>query len=419
MNRSIKSLLLTLSLGALVMPSCESALQDLQPVSAFPTVVCEAGGQRQIRVYGQGFEQGGLQVMFKDKVGEVTVIDPFTADVILPDITVEPQAYPWFPYNDHDEPGLYTSDGEAALWTVDVSRSKLATNGSPDFKTVEGERLPYRSVTVDSIVYAYDGGVPLAVDGPYTLGYFSTLEVRRDDAGAPLAGCGDGEDDYIGQFCYQPLYTTQGGSPLLYDAGAMAYDLFYAPWDPYFFKGDYYAETDTDYRVLYYDDAPGFADYHPGEVYNQSFGVFYSLTPNYVYLAGGGDPADPGAYIYSAIPLNDEGLTFIGLDLSQTGNEYFPYILPITNIDLTFIKGNERVPMSVPMNVVSREFDNSLLYKIYLGTPAYYDFDPDEYVAVDVDGDGSDDVVAPGDGSWGCVWRGYDCADFPDSPDCQ
>ena len=373
--------------------------------SAYPSVVCEDGGQRRVRVYGHGFSEGQtISAVFQGKSAAVTRMDDYTLDVYLPDIALSAEAFPWDPHDAWTgEVGLYV-EGESGLeadaWEVLVTRSKLKADGTPDFQDFQGNALLYRSVSVDALVYDWDeAGEPLVFPGPIPLGYFTDGEARILENGLVPPGCGDGVDDYPGQFCYEPTYFSENGQPMLFDAGDLALWFYGVPWDPYLFKGALFVDGEAGESLYYYDGRDNETDYAPGYVYNQSFGLFYTLEPGFVYF-------DEGTLTYEtfAMPVDgaeSQGLSYVGMDISSMGNEFFPGILPITNFArLEFSMAGEAgvFPLQSPLGIISRDFDYSALY---VANP-YYTFTDSK--AVDTDDDGVEDTYIPRDGSWECVW---------------
>lgn len=373
--------------------------------SAFPTVMCESGGERRVRVYGHGFVEGVLiQATFAGEPATVTRVDDYTLDVWLPDVSLNAASYPWDPHDFYTgELGLYADvDGalEPVQWNVLIPRSKLSASGAPDFKNMEGGDIYFRNITVSAIVEGYDeAGAPIATEGPFNFGYFTSGERRYSEDGSEIPGCEDDTDDYPGQFCYVPSYYTAGGQPLLYDASDFAYYWYYAPWDPYMYKGSLALETADDTLLYYYDGRANETDYAPGEVFNQSFGVFFSLSPSFVYTDD-----ETGEVVESQTPLSgsdDDGLTFVGMDVGSLHDEFFPSILPLSRdaaLEFRLGNGEETYSLQSPIGLVSKDFDYSLWYTDH----PYYNFT--EYHGVDLDGDGTEDEYIPTDGSWGCVW---------------
>lgn len=425
-----------------VVSGCDA---PLQAVSAYPSVLCEVGGERRVRVYGSGFTPditakfGGISVTSEN----LLLVDSHTLEITLPDSARSPAEFPWFPYNDDGVPGLFDTGGEAVLWwDVDVEHSFTSSLGLPElFQTFDDTQLLYEDIKLDRVFVGMEdcdgdgeGDTALTVAGDFFLGYFHTGEEMIGGVGNTVGSFGkvpayysaQGRSLYYDTSLYQALHShpdiaagkthycathLADGSvnedatppPVDDECADVSWDVFepveslpFVPWDPYVFRGllTQDATGDDCPDLLYYNgryEAPDYFDRddsYPGYLYNQSFGLFFTLEPLWRYM----DP-ESGEVITSPEKLSGddlEGLTYLGLDLTRTGDPYYPYILPLSYVELDLAAGGETTRLKSSVGVVSGLYDFSVL----MGGYPYYDFTRYE------------DAGHPRDGSWACVWAG-------------
>lgn len=431
---------LLLGWSTLSLAGCEPRLEA---VSAFPGIVCESSSDysdRRMRVYGSGFQAGMSATFGGAAVSELTVLDDHTLELVLPESIRSPAEYPWYPYLDDGSPGLYDATGEPELWwNVDVEHSAVSDRGQPDpFTLHDDSQLPFEDVALYRIFLGLEdcdgdgeGETAVSLEGDFFLGYFHSGEQQSGVA-----------PNTVGEFTHLPLYYDGQGQPLYFDTSlyqaireheaiqagktsfcathaidgtpngqeapppdnpdcpATWYDVFdsveslpFVPWDPYVFKGVYLYDKNGDgcEDLTWYDDVASSDTYYPGQLYNQSFGTFFTLHPRFMYM-------DPASGEILSFPERQESsfeqeYTFLGQDLTSTGHRFHPFILPLSYVDLNLKLGEEEAQLQSRIGVVSRLYDLSILYGADF---PYYDFT--EY---------DETTGLPVDGSWQCVWSGF------------